>query len=691
MTEQPQRPIALQVIPENIPAELKALMTWCCWRYEWNDKRGKWAKIPYTPFTTSHAMVNRVSTLRTFQAAYNCYEQRRDFFDGIFVCLSADDPYAGGDFDHNTDFSRVPSTYAEYSPSGEGIRFIGRGVLPAACKKPEGELYDRKRFLSITGHRLEGFPAEVLPIQPALDTLYEELKGSAKGVKDGSAGQGSRADRVALIPDEDWQEGRAILRTSEINKLLSRLKASSRSSKTGKFDTQLAYLLAEDYVGFHEKWSGAGIIRADGSYDESQIRAVFANGIRMRRFTFPQFAALMSFYFADQCLAKWGTKQAWKEELASLWFRSRAPRQGEYTPAEPEPIARGRAADHAENLERAYGILVSFKAGAEALLQVQDLADALKCSRSAAAGYLSDLEQTGRITRRQAGQYGGIVVTFAGIQIEAAPTVEAPQQEAPETSNGHTAITATELSGMQIEKSAAPKNAAPEAEETDESEAAITATEEGHVYIYKSSTVLSPDVPWIPEKRIRDRVTIDEAVNEAYDNLPRDRVTTGGELKKWPITVQRVREYVEEHYPGQWKYEAIRYRIEQVKKRRKREPFEQLKGLKREVVDKKAAAVRKGIERLEHKAETVDMPEMAEWYAKKAASLSGQLALLAWEQQRRDTADDARIAVQGYSEAEQQEMLDLVERERRDTVGKSARSDALDLVERLKLLKVKRE
>jgi hypothetical protein len=35
------RPIVLDVIPENIPTELKALPIWVCWRYEFNEKRNK--------------------------------------------------------------------------------------------------------------------------------------------------------------------------------------------------------------------------------------------------------------------------------------------------------------------------------------------------------------------------------------------------------------------------------------------------------------------------------------------------------------------------------------------------------------------------------------------------------------------------------------------------------------------------
>ena len=61
------------------------------------------------------------------------------------------------------DFLRDPSSPTEVTPSGEGLRIIGRGALPGKGRKrgklgPEGagglEVYDRLRFVSITGRIL---------------------------------------------------------------------------------------------------------------------------------------------------------------------------------------------------------------------------------------------------------------------------------------------------------------------------------------------------------------------------------------------------------------------------------------------------------------------------------------------------------------------------------------------------------
>src|SRR3954468_1717294 len=123
-----QRPVALTPVTETIPTELQARAQWVVWRYEQRGRR--WSKVPYTPGTTARAASNRPSSWRSFSAAVACYQQRPDYFDGIGYVFSAKDPYVGGDFDHCldaqgalSDFARseLPLTYAELSPSGQGV------------------------------------------------------------------------------------------------------------------------------------------------------------------------------------------------------------------------------------------------------------------------------------------------------------------------------------------------------------------------------------------------------------------------------------------------------------------------------------------------------------------------------------------------------------------------------------------
>jgi hypothetical protein len=193
-----------------------------------------------------------------------------------------------------------------------------------------------------------------------------------------------------------------------------------------KEETQLAYLLREDYTGFHERWPFVGLYRADGSLDDSQVRAVAANGIKGRGFSFPEYVALMSHLYAAPALAKWGTKQLWREELAALWFKAPEPR---YTPRPTTKVAkvqRGRASDHAALVERVYSLLKEHRAGDTAILHISDLAQALGAHRRTVSTILGELRDSKRITTRRLGQYGGLIVTFSDVIYSAAPAAELP-------------------------------------------------------------------------------------------------------------------------------------------------------------------------------------------------------------------------------------------------------------------------
>jgi DNA-binding Lrp family transcriptional regulator len=495
MTDIPQRPVALTVLPDNIPAELKELAIWSCWRYEWDGKR--WTKVPYIPYTTTKAASTRPASWRKFKETIACYLERRDFFDGVFIAVV--EPFAAGDFDHTRDTSRVPDTYAEYTPSDNGVRFLGRGTLPGACKKANGELYCKARFVSITGHRIPGFPADIRPIQPALDTLYAELKGDdAANIKDGKAGNGNRAANVAAIPEDEWEAGRQILR-SGIHRLLARLRASSVSSKTHKDDTQLGYLLRENYTGFHEKWSYAGIVRDDGSIDSSQIRAVMASNIRRNRFTFPEYAALMSHFYAAECLKKWKDKQRFREELATLWLRARTPRTNQAPPPAPEPVKRGKGSDHAVLLDRAFQVCLDFKAGAQALASTSELAKALGVERETMSRLLGELQDAGRITYRTMKNRQGIVIEFNSQEVvinENKSSGDAPHTEAVNERKSDEPISATSDAAEVVinARELGSRHTAPKASEPTQERAADERENAACLYIepISNQTVLHP-------------------------------------------------------------------------------------------------------------------------------------------------------------------------------------------------------
>jgi putative DNA primase/helicase len=183
----PPKPRALPVIPENIPAELKARPQWIVWRYEWNGK--KWDKPPRSVATGKLASSTDASTWGTFEEALAGYQPGD--YDGIGYVFSPDDPYTGIDLDHcleaetgNLDpdaFAIVQrlNSYTEYSPSGVGLHTIPRAKLPGlGHKKPWIEVYDCGRYFTCTGQHIKGTPLTINDSQEVVAALYEEIWGT---------------------------------------------------------------------------------------------------------------------------------------------------------------------------------------------------------------------------------------------------------------------------------------------------------------------------------------------------------------------------------------------------------------------------------------------------------------------------------------------------------------------------------
>jgi hypothetical protein len=185
-----EKPNALVVLPENIPAELKERNQWVVWRYERTAKG--WTKPPFNAHTRRKASSTNSDTWSPFAVALAVYQ--RGGWDGIGYVLTADDPYTGGDLDRCRDpatgelrpwaenvLADLGDGYAEPSPSAAGLRVIVRAVKPAGdcnAAQPAGgklEIYDRERYLTITGQRLP-FSAVAIPERQAqLDAVYRRF------------------------------------------------------------------------------------------------------------------------------------------------------------------------------------------------------------------------------------------------------------------------------------------------------------------------------------------------------------------------------------------------------------------------------------------------------------------------------------------------------------------------------------
>ena len=156
-----------------VPACLVQRPQWVAWKYVERD--GKPTKAPVNPHTGGFADSTEPATWGTFAEALDACHRDQNLA-GVGFVFTADDPYCGVDLDDCVDpetgqlkpwgasiVDRLDS-YTEVSPSGTGVKVFARAVKPGdRCRKAyhdgEVEIYDRARFFTVTGQRLEQCPA----------------------------------------------------------------------------------------------------------------------------------------------------------------------------------------------------------------------------------------------------------------------------------------------------------------------------------------------------------------------------------------------------------------------------------------------------------------------------------------------------------------------------------------------------
>lgn len=181
------------------PPELNQRFQWVCWRY--GDRGdGKPAKIPIDPYTGKPADVTDPDCGTTVVTARLHHEEgyvhERGYgekieptTDGLGFVFTDDDPYIGIDLDNCVDedgniaewAQRIVDevdSYAEFSPSGTGIHIITKGVLPEGnVKRGNVELYEKDRYLTVTGKHVPSTPLEVWGTFFGPDDFYGEFIG----------------------------------------------------------------------------------------------------------------------------------------------------------------------------------------------------------------------------------------------------------------------------------------------------------------------------------------------------------------------------------------------------------------------------------------------------------------------------------------------------------------------------------
>jgi putative DNA primase/helicase len=234
----PPRPARPPLFPDRIPAELKGHRRWLVWRYELRGQPGKWTKPPFNAVTGHAADTTDPTSWGTFEDALAAYE--RGGWDGIgfalgpgngdpadFVALDLDkciDPQTEQFQAWAAEVVETLNTYAELSPSGRGIRLIARGEKPGPkCRKGGFEMYDRDRYVTLTGCRLDSAPATVEPRQGALDAVYSKLLG----------GPGPRPKPRQMTKPAGTATGDTCLNAEDLT-LLEKARAAANGEKFGR-------------------------------------------------------------------------------------------------------------------------------------------------------------------------------------------------------------------------------------------------------------------------------------------------------------------------------------------------------------------------------------------------------------------------------------------------------------------------
>lgn len=212
--ERPERPSALEIDTDGVAEALRDRDHWLVWRYEWQDDREEWAKVPkdgagggYRIDATDPA--NGVA----FGVACKTYESGG--YDGLGIITNPDDLLVGFDFDDCRDpeqpHGSVPEvvgeaiaeldTYIEVSPSGTGYRGFALGTKPEGPNRadlpcepvleetPHLEMYDGTggRYLTVTGRHVSDTPESVETRPQEIKAVYTDL--IADGEDDGEGAE----------------------------------------------------------------------------------------------------------------------------------------------------------------------------------------------------------------------------------------------------------------------------------------------------------------------------------------------------------------------------------------------------------------------------------------------------------------------------------------------------------------------
>lgn len=159
----------LPLVFKSVPDELKN-QPWAVWIAEPRmGKPDKFNKAPRNPVTGAKVGADKPELFGTFEQAKSAYATGK--FSGVGVLLNGNGVIGVDIDDAENTFRAMPEVkrwvataiehgvYCEKSPSNTGLRlFMYGSTLPVGKMRKHGklEIYDDKRFLTVTGHVVKG-------------------------------------------------------------------------------------------------------------------------------------------------------------------------------------------------------------------------------------------------------------------------------------------------------------------------------------------------------------------------------------------------------------------------------------------------------------------------------------------------------------------------------------------------------
>jgi len=248
-------------------------------------RNGKLTKAPINPRTGALTSISDPSVWSNFNLA----KIGRDRFgcDGLgfvlngdgLVAIDLDDCVKWDDqnprFDNQAGaIIRALGSYAEFSPSRNGIHILAFGDLPLANRRNEAarvEIYSRKQYLTVTGDLVPGSSVSICNRQLQLRALLNQFfPGEARDFSQGRASEYRRDPRTTPTP----------LRVLDDDSLLMR----ARSAKNGtRFRTLFDDGTACEYSSDSEADLALCLILAFWTgRDGDRIDRLFRRSARMR-------------------------------------------------------------------------------------------------------------------------------------------------------------------------------------------------------------------------------------------------------------------------------------------------------------------------------------------------------------------------------------------------------------------------